>query len=80
MNVVTVHWVTTSGSSNSGNNKTKTNNDEHITAEMTFDGDKQEKPITFHGQMVQPEIYDDDSIISAELSQTSKKPITTYYN
>ncbi|KAK4514341.1 uncharacterized protein ATC70_001934 [Mucor velutinosus] len=82
VNVVTVHWVTTSGTSSSGNNRTKTHNDEHMTADMTFDGDNHEKSMKFDIQMVQPHIVDDDddSITSVQASNTSKKPISHYYN
>ncbi|EPB83533.1 hypothetical protein HMPREF1544_09694 [Mucor circinelloides 1006PhL] len=82
VNVVTVHWVTTSGASSSGNNRTKTHNDEHMTADMTFDGDNHEKSMKFDIQMVQPHILDDDddSITSVQASSTSKKPINHYYN
>ncbi|GAN09471.1 conserved hypothetical protein [Mucor ambiguus] len=74
--------VTTSGTSSSGNNRTKTHNDEHMTADMTFDGDNHEKSMKFDIQMVQPHILDDDddSITSVQASSTSKKPINHYYN
>lgn len=69
VNVVTVHWVTTSGSSGAGNNRTKNSNDDHITADMTFDGTdtrNHEKSMRYDVSMVQPHIIDDDdSAISA---------------
>ncbi|KAI8970333.1 hypothetical protein BDF20DRAFT_916150 [Mycotypha africana] len=83
VNVITVHWVTANKSSGSGNNRTKTNVDEHLTADMTFDIDnKQSKPVKFDAPMVEPYMMDDDSssTVSAEVSHTSKKPINNYYN
>ncbi|KAI7897556.1 uncharacterized protein BX663DRAFT_444835 [Cokeromyces recurvatus] len=75
VNVVTVHWVTTSGTSSSGHNRTRAHHDDHTTANMTFDGEKSMKfdiPV--------PDILDDDvSINSADMSHTSKKPIATHY-
>ncbi|KAI9475573.1 MAG: hypothetical protein EXX96DRAFT_573842 [Benjaminiella poitrasii] len=84
VNVVTVHWVTTSGSSSSGANRTRTHHDDHMTADMTFDGDNHnpEKSMKFDMPVVQPHILEEDddiSINSAEMSQTSKKPIATHY-
>ncbi|CAO3665283.1 hypothetical protein G6F70_003015 [Rhizopus microsporus] len=84
VNVVTVHWVTTSGSSSSGNGRTKTHNDDHMTADMTFDADEakhHEKSMKFDGPMIQPHIDDDGtSTKSAEISYKSEKPISNYYN
>ncbi|KAG0743853.1 hypothetical protein G6F57_002395 [Rhizopus arrhizus] len=86
VNVVTVHWVTTSGSSTTSNGRTKTHNDDHITADMTFDGDDirhHEKSMKFDGPMIQPHILEEDdslSMKSADLSYQSEKPISKYYN
>ncbi|CEP12597.1 hypothetical protein [Parasitella parasitica] len=84
VNVVTVHWVTSSGPLfGLGNNRTKPHNDEPPTAEMTFDAvHNHEKASRYDIQMVEPDIVDDedDSIISAKDSQTSGNPINQHYN
>ncbi|KAI8646690.1 hypothetical protein BD408DRAFT_409586 [Parasitella parasitica] len=84
VNVVTVHWVTTSGPMfGLKKNRTKLHNDEPPTAEMTFDGaPNHEKATRYDIQMVEPDIVDDedDSIISAKDSQSSENPINQRYN
>ncbi|KAG2198744.1 hypothetical protein INT47_005429 [Mucor saturninus] len=82
VNVVTVHWVTTSGTSGTGHNRTRTQNDDHITTNLTFEGNH-DNTRRFQGQMVQPHLIEDDllSISSGDMSQTSsKKPMSRYYH
>ncbi|GAA5814702.1 hypothetical protein MFLAVUS_008201 [Mucor flavus] len=70
VNVVTVHWVTTTKSS--GNTRTKTNRDDQITAEMTFDDDR-------YGMQFDGPMMDTYSISStADVSHSSKKPINIF--
>ncbi|KAG1454142.1 hypothetical protein G6F56_007395 [Rhizopus delemar] len=83
VNVVTVHWVTTNGQSTQSNGRTKTQHDDHITADMTFDGDDirhNEKQMRFDGPMIQTHIIEENSTESIELSYKSDKPISNYYN
>ncbi|KAI8075720.1 hypothetical protein BDF21DRAFT_342978 [Thamnidium elegans] len=70
VNVVTVHWVTTAKSS--GNTRTKTNHDDQITAEMTFDDDR-------YGMQFDCPVMETYSISStADVSHSSKKPINIF--
>lgn len=72
--------VTTSGTSGTGHNRTKIQGDDHVT-DLTFEGSN-DNSRKFDGQMFQPHSFEDDlfSISSADLSQTSKKPMNGYYH
>ncbi|KAF7732781.1 hypothetical protein EC973_000055 [Apophysomyces ossiformis] len=83
VNVVTVHWVTTSGSSSGGEGgHNKTHTADHVTGEMTFDAGEpgHEKSMKYDIPMVHPNNHDDDSDSgrSAEVSHTSGKPLHGY--
>ncbi|KAI8884290.1 hypothetical protein K501DRAFT_312981 [Backusella circina FSU 941] len=84
VNVVTVHWVTTTGTSANGNNRTKHTNDERMTADMTFDANEppnHEKSFKYDIPVVDHTILDDDtdSTKSADESHISGKPISHFY-
>ncbi|KAI9497893.1 hypothetical protein BDB00DRAFT_755909 [Zychaea mexicana] len=82
INVITVHWVTTSGSKKNGHTDTRAKNlqtTDHITGEMTFDGDAtatahHERSMKHDLPVVHPTSREDDtdSATSAELTGSSK--------
>ncbi|KAI9276008.1 hypothetical protein BY458DRAFT_539362 [Sporodiniella umbellata] len=71
VNVITVHWVTNSHHQTSGQHRTKTNED-HLTADMTFESKTLEKPLQFDSPL-HPE--DDLSLQSTYVSYQSENPL-----
>ncbi|KAI9365085.1 hypothetical protein BD770DRAFT_357012 [Pilaira anomala] len=74
VNVVTVHWVTT------GNSRSKPNQDEQVTAELTIHEDR--FTTMRFGAQQQPIDYDDDTSSNnsstADVSHSSRKPMNLF--
>ncbi|KAI8059054.1 uncharacterized protein B0P05DRAFT_558905 [Gilbertella persicaria] len=61
VNVVTIHWVTSNHhTSGTGTNRTRQNDEDHVTADMTFDIDNCEKAPRFEAHTAQPSSMEED--------------------
>ncbi|KAG2218730.1 hypothetical protein INT45_006882 [Circinella minor] len=87
INVVTVHWVTTSGGKKNGQTDTRAKNlhtTDHITGEMTFDGDvhaaNHERSMKYDLPVVHPSNTEDDtnSTRSTDMTISTKQHINKY--